>query len=287
LCVEKIKNELVEVISHHQQQQQQQNNNNNNKLKEISQNIIENSSPQANTIVKSRNNSKSPASRPPISPYSKNNKHIEAKSKSPMPELSSQCNIDTCKTNNNNSEQNRHHQHVAYLHSRHEQVTTSSNNNNNSNHINADSSGEHSDDDVLHVVTNVYTIPISNNNNSNSNAIELNGGGGGGVEVTHKTTEREKRIVRRVIDATKSEDSDNLLVKSNLLSNNSNDLTQKSKFQIRSIVEVYERDDDDDDDLGDNNNENDDDAKYTTNTKVEETTIKEYVPVKGNNTTYK
>ncbi len=154
-----------------------------------------------------------------------------------------------------------------------------------------------SDEDVLHVVTNVYTIPIiksssstTNNNehasssststttstmhNSMSIPIVLGEPRVEATRVRSTSTSSEKRtVIRRVVDSEKTQQLNQDLEQQQ--QNN----TVKSKFQIRSIVEIYENQDE-------NNSQQAKDVGYfNSNTQFNETITKEVIPdVKGTHT---
>jgi hypothetical protein len=157
-----------------------------------------------------------------------------------------------------------------------------------------------SDEDVLHVVTNVYTIPIiksssSTINNANeqqtlsTSSIMHNSMsipivlGEPRVEATRvrsTSSSSEKRtVIRRVVDNEKTQQlNQDLLLDQQQQSNTNNNNTVKSKFQIRSIVEIYENQDE-------NNSQSQqvkDVGYFNSNTQFNETITKEVIPdVKG------
>ena len=161
-------------------------------------------------------------------------------------------------------------------------------------------SGE-SDEDVLHVVTNVYTIPIikssSTHNgvststtttstttpmatsqtsttlhNSMSIPIVL---GEPRVDSTRirssSTSEQARTVIRRVTDSEKSVQQLNQEL--NQSSEQANGAT-KSKFQIRSIVEIYENQDE----QQQQQQQAKDVGYFNTNTQFNETITKEVIP---------
>ena len=153
-------------------------------------------------------------------------------------------------------------------------------------------SGE-SDEDVLHVVTNVYTIPIikssSTHNgvststtpmttshtsttlhNSMSIPIVL---GEPRLDSTRirssSTSEQTRTVIRRVTDSEKAVQQLNQEL--NQSSEQANGAT-KSKFQIRSIVEIYENQDEQ------QQQQVKDVGYFNTNTQFNETITKEVIP---------
>ena len=123
-----------------------------------------------------------------------------------------------------------------------------------------------SDEDVLHVVTNVYTIPIIKQSSSSAattsdSAIPIALG-----EPRVRSSSNETRtVIKRISDPNATNETN-----ASSASSQAEQVT-KSKFQIRSIVEIYENQDE-------SQQAAKDVAYFNSNTQFNETITKEVVP---------